>query len=229
MLGILPGVIFACSCTGPDYFCQGVRAERPVVMVRVGEEIAPGFYEFQILNRVFNEVTEETIVLQSSEGWDCRVSLEFLPMNDTLIFNLSLVNSSSLGDTLDYALSICGTQILRVRNGEVLGKIKEGIESLPYSEFKNRIEEIGNLSEIIAPDLLAKVSPNPVESVFTLESQHEILDIQLFDSSGRSIAMKLLARSENKMTMNVATLPAGIYFLKVYGLKSKESVKLIKH
>lgn len=228
ILGIFPGVIFSCSCAGPDYFYQGVVPDRPVVMVRVGEEIAPGFFEFEILDRILNEVSEESIVLQSSEGWDCRVSLEFLSRNDTLIFNLNLTSSTSLGDTLDYALSICGTQILRFQNGQVFGKIKEGIGSLPYSEFKNLIGEIGTPVEILGPELLATASPNPVENIFTLESQHEILEVLLYDLSGRSISIAPVARSENKMTFNISDLQSGIYLLKMSGLKSEECLKLVK-
>ena len=73
------------------------------------------------------------------------------------------------------------------------------------------------------------VSPNPVSSFFTLQSQEEIIYVACYNADGLIVLEKQLVGNEKSLKINIEDKPAGVYFVKAV-LRSGQVVnkKIIK-
>lgn len=85
-------------------------------------------------------------------------------------------------------------------------------ECIIVTPFQLVVDE--NLSIQTHNSDLFKVYPNPVENFLSIAGDSIIKDAMIYSASGQLIST--ITRPENKgMTINVSTLPSGIYFLKI--------------
>lgn len=67
------------------------------------------------------------------------------------------------------------------------------------------------------------IYPNPFTDIITIQSEDEILMLQMFDALGKRIEI-----TTNSNKINTTNLKSGMYFLKVEGNNSIQIFKLIK-
>lgn len=67
------------------------------------------------------------------------------------------------------------------------------------------------------------IYPNPVTDILTLKTQEKILNVTIYDASGKIVNAQL-----NNGQINVSELPRGIYILKAVTDKAVYQQKLIK-
>ncbi len=227
----LPKMLQACDCAGSDSFCKNVGLDDYCVMLKVGQEVESGFFEFEVIENLVNEVNADKIILQSSTGWNCNASLSQFAINDTVIFNLwDAAAFSAQPDNIDYVLTFCGVQYLSYANGMVTGAINDGVDEMDYQTFK---DYIGNCAIPEAPQAPVEETilfPNPTNDQLTINSAEEVLAVELFDMTGRRYLPEFEQFSGVTKTtvIDLATLPRGMYYVRLYGLDSKESFKVVK-
>jgi hypothetical protein len=75
--------------------------------------------------------------------------------------------------------------------------------------------------------LATKVYPSPTNSDLTVESSQAIDEIQVFDISGKML-MKVMGNRNNLMTIDVAVLSTGVYFVHTFSGNEMEITKFVK-
>ncbi len=98
---------------------------------------------------------------------------------------------------------------------------------------RDEISIITNITHVPDPPLIREAYPNPVSEIIHIPvketTKPAILQLQIFDNSGRKIFEKQYAGSGNQLEVNVTTLKPGIYFYAVSnGLDFKTNGKFIK-
>ena len=66
---------------------------------------------------------------------------------------------------------------------------------------------------ILKSEFILRVFPNPVQEILYIESDHDIRDIRLYNSTG--LAMINVQPEVSSKTLNVGQLPRGVYILQV--------------
>ncbi|HNW98363.1 MAG TPA: T9SS type A sorting domain-containing protein [Bacteroidales bacterium] len=91
--------------------------------------------------------------------------------------------------------------------------------------YKNNL--INGIPEFNSDDISFDVSPNPAqgEAIITIHNNKNNLTIKLFDISGKHILEKNII--DNKTTLNINKLPAGVYIVEVSDKKLASRKKLI--
>ncbi len=230
LTAFLPKVILACDCAGSESFCKNAQPDDYCVMVKVGEAVASGFFEFEIIENIINEIDADKIILQSSTGWNCNASLSNFVANDTMIFNLW--DASAFGvqpNNIDYVLTFCGTQYLSYANGMVTGSIDYEVAEMDYESFKTYI---GNCSAPEEVEVLIEETtlfPNPTDGRLTIQSPEEIFAVEVFDMTGKKYLPNFEKFTVTSTTIvDLSNLPRGVYYLRIYGLNSEETFKVMK-
>jgi len=90
-------------------------------------------------------------------------------------------------------------------------------------EYRTRAEMNG-IQSTSAPASEIVIYPNPTSDVFNINVEGEVLNVKIFDLSGR--LMKTVLQPENN-SVNVSSLPKGIYKVLVTGAKSNHASSLI--
>ncbi len=71
--------------------------------------------------------------------------------------------------------------------------------------------------------------PNPVTDIFQVNSKLAILDMILTDAQGKvKVNVALIAEDEYAPVLNIAHLPAGMYYLRVIGRHFEKTLKIVK-
>lgn len=104
-----------------------------------------------------------------------------------------------------------------------------------YAFAKGNLPLISAVGQIEKPQTAMKIFPNPTEGSFTIEAglpSKDLATISLFDSMGRLLRQKKVQLSGGLLVeqMDVSSLPAGIYWVKIEGKDQHFSLfeKLIK-
>lgn len=223
-LALVPKILLGCSCSGPDHFCKGIADDHNIVLVKVGKGTPKGIYSFTIIENLLNEIDSETIELQSSTGWNCEAPLHTFTPNDTMIFHLRPAHA----DTLDYSLTHCGVQYLYYSRGVVSGAISPNIEEVSYHEFKETMGSCTGKEDDLLVRTKSAIYPNPVTNTFTLESKNDINKIEVIDLVGNKFTPIFEKVDENTASIEITALPAGMYFMKIYGEETEEIVRFVK-
>jgi len=66
---------------------------------------------------------------------------------------------------------------------------------------------------ILKSEFILRVFPNPVQEILYIESDHDIRDIRLYNSTG--LTMINVQPEVSSKTLNVGQLPRGVYILQV--------------
>jgi len=81
-----------------------------------------------------------------------------------------------------------------------------------------------NVEDVDDENLL--ISPNPANSIVTIEGAQEFNSVSVYDQSGRLV---LKAKINDSGTLNISELQSGAYILKLEGTNTSKVNKLIKH
>jgi Secretion system C-terminal sorting domain len=93
--------------------------------------------------------------------------------------------------------------------------------------FFAAFDEVGVISsshEMVITEAL--VFPNPTSGQITIQAEEEIKELEVLTASGKSI--RILKSGSNSITFNMATLPAGIYYVKLHFSGRQEIRKVIR-
>jgi hypothetical protein len=94
-------------------------------------------------------------------------------------------------------------------------------DSCHYS-FPGGINESGNFSSII-------LSPNPTTNELKIENgELKIKEIEIYNCLGEKVFQERLTSNVQRLTINVADCPPGIYFVKLTGDKTNLTGKFVK-
>ncbi|MEM6719924.1 MAG: T9SS type A sorting domain-containing protein [Bacteroidota bacterium] len=91
-----------------------------------------------------------------------------------------------------------------------------GMSSFDFSTLS--VEEPNELAEL-------SIYPNPVKDIIHINNTStEIIKAEILNVNGQLV----LSQENNLTTINVNSLPSGMYMLKVYSEKAKKTIKIIK-
>ena len=71
---------------------------------------------------------------------------------------------------------------------------------------------------------IAKIYPNPFQESIQIDTQVKLIDIKLYDISGKSIAVTM----DKNNSISTFSLSAGIYFLKLKSATETQTLKIVK-
>jgi hypothetical protein len=212
---------------------DGVVVESPSVEVTgdTGPDVHfKGYY-------IFNS-SDETIVLDWSRhnlsGGNClddQVCTDescYVPFTDDLIFNAPETREIPSGDTIYFKVggqsdvNCCAIFRYYLKTG--LGTIQDSIE-VKY--------KIGDVDCFLSAEEETKaeisVFPNPANNTFNIVMSNvsqETYSVELFNLVGERVLVENLVNGQN--TIDVSTLPAGVYFYTIFdGQSTVETKKLI--
>jgi hypothetical protein len=222
-------ISLACSCTGPDTFCKGVTETADVVMVSKGEEVKPGIFEFSLIENLLNGISEEKLLLATGSGWDCLLSLNKFELGDTLIFRLEAAGSWVSAEEVDYAVTFCGKTYLQFNNGLVKGIIDDGINELSLDALRKKLNSCAFPTEEPIRMKTTILYPNPTDRSIILNASFEIQEVQLFDLSGRKCEAIVYELDAFNAEIDLNPLAKGMYILRITGIETKESFRVVKY
>jgi len=109
-----------------------------------------------------------------------------------------------------------------------LGTINVTLPSGPfaYYPYVARLRASGVISEVadVTGNSVLEIMPNPANTYFSVRGQDHILSMTIFDNIGKRILQKELLPGER---IDVASLPAGIYFVEIAGRNERMVKKLL--
>ncbi|MBI2257715.1 MAG: T9SS type A sorting domain-containing protein [Flavobacteriia bacterium] len=73
-----------------------------------------------------------------------------------------------------------------------------------------------------------KLSPNPTNGLFTLNSVKSFNEVEIFDLMGKVVSKISFESAINETSINVENLNKGVYYIQVSSLNNEYSLKLIK-
>jgi YVTN family beta-propeller protein len=74
--------------------------------------------------------------------------------------------------------------------------------------------------------LILNISPNPAKTFFTIDSPTPVRFIRIYDVRGNLVRTEDMIKSENRNTISVKELSAGVYFVKV-NTKDSEFIRKV--
>ncbi|MBN1112944.1 MAG: T9SS type A sorting domain-containing protein [Bacteroidales bacterium] len=189
--------------------------------IRTG--LASGTYQATVTDA--NGCDQSTSVL--------AIQSPFLIQVDTLMVNdsLQLIVSGGTGDytyTWTDTLGISVTQSNLPKAGTyTLTITDENACAVSYSNIVVPDTTVNALPIIKMASKTLQVYPNPTKGELTVSSADILDKITLVDLSGRSLLQKKNI-GESKITLNISTLPTGIYLIKAYTINGIETNEIIK-
>ncbi|MFP3594414.1 T9SS type A sorting domain-containing protein [Chryseobacterium sp. SIMBA_038] len=128
----------------------------------------------------------------------------------------------------DHTLSINNDGFLKACGNNDSGKLGDGTTiyrhvltpvNCPTSNLA--VDEISTTSDNL------KVFPNPVQDILNVSFDKNILSVTVYSTAGQQVLTKTI--NDNKGTVDVSTLPSGIYMVKVNAVNNTvKTVKVIK-
>jgi hypothetical protein len=198
---------FGCSCWGPDNFCQSIRYNEHVALVKVVSHQGD-FMNVEIIESIRNSFANSTVTVVGQDGFNCSEWLGDFEINDTLILGLGEVGSQ---DTMN--LSLCGRYYLRYENGNVTGNITPSLNTQSSSEFVTNFGTCATLSGIDDSEnqLFEFVILN--ETIHLDSKRGAILSVEIVGSDGRLIQNTSFGRSSAEMSLS--GLKPSVYLFRV--------------
>ena len=171
------------------------KLRKPVVTARVGGRTTLGW----------------------AEGDTALYQLKFYSNDSTLLFETDTLTTNSfvLTDSLLNAINYSGDFNFKVRVRKICNYLDSPYHTLvwsAYSEPRNVYHLQGapqGIIDVVMPELA--VSPNPAKGSLTVEGDEGHL--QLLDLEGREV--KSCHHRGSRTTMDVSTLPRGVYLLRL--------------
>ena len=187
--------------------------------------------EVSILSIVHGVETREKVFIRKGNGANCGENTGRFAVGEKFIFALSKVHTEE-EEPLQYWLSICGVNFLKVEGTKVVGAIAPDLEEIPIDEF-HTINNCGIFTPInpIFDNNIFKLFPNPASNLLRIEWEFDKRfegHLNILDSSGRQIRKwELTKDNETKISYDVSPLPAGLYFVELYALDRREVFKIV--
>lgn len=235
-------VTLACSCFGPQTFCETLNPPFPdpewwvpdaVVLGVKLADFAHGM-DVKILQSFTGTLLpDDTIRVWGDCGLLCRHYPGTWAIGDTVVWGFmttDLAGNSLCGTSYeqptDYMISICGVYYLDYANGVVSGPIAPGIGSLPLPDFIQQVNgcllATGSVGPAPRSNLLIGVEAGaPVIEFQGLNGRH--VTLSLTDGAGRT----RLSRSWDGTRTRIAGLPGGMYLMCLRGATLAITRKLI--
>lgn len=88
-------------------------------------------------------------------------------------------------------------------------------------------EEPGIVSE--NQESTVNVYPNPTHGILRVESAHPIREIIVFDQMGRMVAAETQSFTSLRYDLNLSSIPAGLYIVKIITSNGTETAKFVKN
>ena len=128
-------------------------------------------------------------------------------------------------------------------HGNILFKLKSRPNLVAGDEVANRASIVFDFNEPVVTneantafnilgsdnftkDALVKIYPNPAKNTITIEAESSIQSVQMYDVQGRLLQTVMV--NSNVQLLNIASRPAGIYFIKITTDKGIKTEKVIK-
>ncbi|MCB9182725.1 MAG: hypothetical protein H6591_02320 [Flavobacteriales bacterium] len=246
-LFLLPTAGSACSCFGPQTFCQTLNPQPPqfpvadwwtpsdvVLLVKLNSyEYGADMKVVQVYHGDLQP--EQPIRVWGDCGLLCRHYVDGVGDGDTVLWALrptDLTGNGSCGTSLeeagDYQLSICGIYWLDYGNGIVSGAItqEDWSESMPISEFAELVN--GCLPTAVpsrVPDDFQVLAGEGRLRLQLSDGWADRVLVRLFDASGRVLLEERLAGRRGNLPLPVAV--RGLAVLQVSDERQSRSQRLL--
>ena len=118
------------------------------------------------------------------------------------------------------AISSCDKSFAEVKTNKVrlnINATASGIARFYEIEVYGRIATLGT-NDFSASKF--SIYPNPTSNILNVSGDEAVSFLQVFDGNGKSLLIQ-----KNSNSVDVSSLPTGVYFMK---LNNKETVKFIK-
>jgi len=242
--------IFACQCTDIppfDFWCNNI-ANFPFNENFIIKGVKIGSTDFGtkvlVQDIIYGSPPADTLMFwkfdalintsAGNSGIYCLYFIENSNQSDTLVLTVTYINVAieGIGLVSGAVTGLCLTGHLFVQNDTVYGHIKEDINSMPYPEFVQMMEEclptVGIEQPPYTPEVIEAVSchPNPIQSNTTPQVQFSLreaapIDVAIFDIGGRQVGHvvqnRFYAKGTHLLPIDMQTLPlaSGIYFCRI--------------
>jgi len=161
---------------------------------------------------------------------------------------LSVELASTVGEIGEYAFAQCGSLkeiIIHNENGIIVDET--AFENVNTSEVKLIVPEgsediynnddiwgsfiIGKENSIVSPSFNDRITiyPNPMKEELIITSENRIEKIEICDIAGHTVETRLIASLQGNATINVSSLPQGVYLVKIYTDKGVVTKKVVKN
>lgn len=228
---------FACQCLDVYHnFCSstnylnillGWGYKTVIAKVVVEEHIEHGV-KIRVLDPIYGDETRDTLMVWSDwTGASCRGGLNLYSDNDTLVAVIykGYDFNNPLEQYGDYVTSACIVSSLPVKNEQVIGWITQDFvtDTLSYSDFRSTVGDCYATS-IDAPVMPLSntfaLFPNPCQEVVSFPFSEQVY---VWNQAGSCVVS---ARQVEQI--DVATLPAGLYFVEHINGDQRYVHKLVK-
>ncbi len=238
IMGLKATFGFCCSCE-MLFFCEFIhkttvhQAFKAIVI----EEKDYGDDNLAVYLRVIKKykekiATTDTIKLYG-RPWsaDCSLLVHQYNLGDTLIFALGddegspIVNPDSTTEAFfEFRPIICSLDILRVKQGKVLGSIKEGVTSYPLNLFEANLWDCSQIVSNVELQEYAHspkditIFPNPSNGNVEIRYDNQFLDVTsivVYSIEGRIIRVYKNFGKETKGSIPINDLPQGVYIFDI--------------
>lgn len=229
---------YTCSCWGPADFCSVVSdtasVDDFVIMGKKIRDIEHGM-EVEVIKTYRGEIEAQSVYIWGDLGWLCREYTSRFVVGETYIFDLYQIGNGSVHPfeaSTDFALSFCGLHYLSVKDGNVIGFIShsDAVQKVAIETFDSYFEN--NDCSSIKSDVIeidAIVSPNPFMEEILIRSNQRIMELELYDMTGKLILTRETDRFYYRLDLSDFKFTSGMYILRIIGFQSEEKlIKIIK-
>lgn len=211
--------VMACSCApSPDNFCQSIRYNEHVAMVKVISNQG-NFMNVEIVETIRNSFSNNIITVIGQDGLNCSEWLENFDVNDTLILGLGHFGSE---DTFN--LSGCGRYYLFYENGIVTGNITPSLTSQSYTDFFDNFGACATLSGIKDTENQLFEYAILNQTIHLLCKIGIILSVEIVGLDGRLI--QTASFSQSSAQMNLTGLKLSVYLFRVVTSEGESRLKI---
>lgn len=229
--------LHACLCLDvPNSFCESIfrlnlfldqYQGNCIAKMVVKEHIAHGI-KVDVLEYLYGNETRDSLMIWGDwTGASCRGFVDYLQDNDTLVMAIirGIDPNNSLEINGDYHLDGCGNYIVNIRNEQAIGFIDNDFvrDTIPYTQFTTKILDCYATS-IDSPSLplsnTLALFPNPCRDIAFFPFSEQVY---VWNQAGTCV---MYARQADQI--DVAALPAGLYFVEHINGDHRSINKLVK-
>jgi hypothetical protein len=207
--------LIACNCSSIESFWQEYyknSKQKSLIKIVKIDDFYWGMHAKVIEKHPECDI-EDTITIWGINKVSCRwARTNEYNDGDTLLYiliNTNLEGNSQNEPPLDieqegdYQLSICGCNILRLKNGLILSQITDSVLELPVDSFYNLIEQpYLSVTDYILLENKIEVFPNPATtSVTIIKNGEEDFLLKVFDLNGRMVFREVIVNSNSSIDL----------------------------
>lgn len=221
---------FACTCWGPDNFCETLDAGKPdaVFLIRKIADNIHGM-EAEVIEVIAGTENRTNINIWGDPGHLCRIYTSTWIIGDTVIMALHKIGQYpyvAAEDSNDYYISACGTYFLNYQNEKVIGQITPQQDQMSYAEFKVSSSNCFTTGYKGPVQIDIDVWPVPFQDEINISvmDYYLPLDWNLFDIHGRLINHGEMKESWLQIQTN--DLLPGMYLFSIENSNPRRILKL---